>query len=117
MAGTDGAPGIDGANFTAFRSLVWTDRPAFVATAKSTAPKATFTGLWAEDKTGTLKLAFRTGQTVTFASGGKPVTSFTVLGPVLGALGQSSSANFYGGFAILATFTDKSTGIVTTWVP
>ena len=111
------APGLTGANFLTFKSLAWTDRVAFVGTAKSTVPKLTTTGLWAEDSKGVLNLIFQTGKTVTFPTGTKTVKSFIVLGPNLGALGQGGSANFLGGFAILATFTDKTMGVVTTWVP
>ncbi len=111
------APELTNANFIAFKSLVWTDRTAFVATAKSTTPKLTTTGLWAEDSDGNLKLAFHTGKTISFPTGAKIVKSFTVLGPVLGALGQGGTANFLGGFAILVKFTDKTTGVVTAWVP
>ena len=111
------APGLNGANFVSFKSLVWTDRVAFVGTARSTVPKLTTTGLWAEDTAGALNLIFHTGKTIAFPTGNKTVKSFVVLGPNLGALGQGGSANFLGGFAILTTFTDKTIGIVTTWVP
>ena len=112
------AVGVSGAKFTAFNSLAWTNDgnagAAFVAAYKGTAKG---TGLWVEDSTGTLQLAFRTGQSVAFTGGTKTVKSFTVLGPVLGALGHGGSTNFTGGFAILATFTDKTTGVVTAYLP
>ena len=112
------AVGVSGAKFTAFNSLAWTNDgnagAAFVAAYKGTTKG---TGLWVEDSTGTLQLAFRTGQSVAFTGGSKTVKSFTVLGPVLGALGHGGSTNFTGGFAILATFTDKTTGVVTAYLP
>ena len=116
------APDVNNANFATFKSLAWAnDGAAFVATLKGTVKgaisKANDTGLWVEDSTGLLQLAFRNGQSVSFAGGDKTVKTFTVLGPVLGAIGQGGSTNFIGGFAILATFTDKTTGVVTTWVP
>lgn len=112
------AVGVSGAKFTTFNSLAWTNDgnagAAFVAAYKGTTKGL---GLWVEDSTGALQLAFRTGQSVTFAAGSKTVKSFTVLGPVLGALGQGGSTNFAGGFAILAAFTDKTTGVVTAYLP
>jgi autotransporter-associated beta strand protein len=119
------APGVSGANFSAFKSLAWTGTgdagTAFVATLKGinkgTISAANDAGLWAEDSVGDLVLAFREGQSVGFGAGQKIVKTFTVLGPVLGALGQGGSTNFVGGFAVLATFTDRSTGVVTVWVP
>jgi hypothetical protein len=116
------APGVTNANFAAFKSLAWAKSgAAFVATLKGTVKgaitPANDTGLWVEDTDGTLRLAFQEGQSVPFTSGAKTVKTFTVLGPVLGALGQGGSTNYIGGFAILATFTDKTSGVVTTWVP
>ena len=109
---------VSGAKYTTFNSLAWTNDgsagAAFVAAYKGTTKG---TGLWVEDSTGALQLAFRTGQSVPFAAGSKTVKSFTVLGPVLGALGHGGSTNFSGGFAILATFTDKTTGVVTAYLP
>ncbi len=112
------AVGVSGAKYTTFNSLAWTNDgnagAAFVAAYKGTTKGL---GLWVEDSTGALQLAFRTGQSVPFAAGAKTVKSFTVLGPVLGALGQGGSTNFAGGFAILATFTDKTSGVVTAYLP
>ena len=112
------AVGVSGAKYTTFNSLAWTNDgnagAAFVAAYKGTTKGL---GLWVEDSTGALQLAFRTGQSVPFAAGAKTVKSFTVLGPVLGALGQGGSTNFAGGFAILAAFTDKTTGVVTAYLP
>ena len=119
------APGTTNAVFSAFTSLAWTGSgnagAAFVAKLKGTV-KGSITptndaGFWVEDSTGALVLALRKGQTVTFGTGPKTLKSFTVLGPALGALGQGGSTNYIGGFAVLATFTDKSTGVLTVWVP
>lgn len=121
VSGSDTRP----VNFSTFKSLAWAGTGdagiAFIGTVKGATKgitsKANDTGLWVEDSDSQLKLAFRTGQPVSFGVNQKTVKSFTVLGPVLGALGQGGSTNQVGGFGIFATFTDRTTGIVTVWVP
>lgn len=118
------APDTGGATFNSFNAFAWTgtanDGVAFVATLK---PKrglvtaANDTGLWAEGSDGTLYLALRKGATVQIGDASKTIKSFTMLGAVLGSIGQGHSSNFAGGYAALATFTDNTKGVITVWVP
>ena len=119
------APGTTNAVFSAFTSLAWTGSgsagTAFVSklkgTVKGAVTAANDVGFWVEDSAGALALALREGQAVTFGTGPKTLKSFIVLGPALGALGQGGSTNYVGGFAVLGTFTDKTTGVFTVWIP
>ncbi len=118
------APGTNGAAFNLFKSFAWTgsgnDGVAFVATLKpqkGVVTGANDTGLWAEGSNGTLYLAIRKGATVQVSGATKTIKSFTMLGAVLGSIGQCHSANFASGYAALAVFTDNTKGIVTAWVP
>ncbi len=121
------APGITGGAFKTFTSLAYAGSglrgPAFVGTV-ATSQTALITaandlGFWVVDSTGTLKLALREGNTsVAFGpSSTKTLKSFTVLAAALGSPSQGRSYNGVGGFAVLATFTDKTSGILTVWVP
>ncbi len=121
------APGITGGLYKAFTSLAYTGSglrgPAFVGTvaANKTAliTAANDSGLWVVDSTGALKLALREGTTsISFGpSSIKTLKSFTVLAAAIGTPSQGRSYNDVGGFAVLATFTDKTSGILTVWVP
>ena len=118
------ATGTNGAAYSGFKAVAWTGRGdngvAFVATLK---PKkglvtpANDTGLWAEGSDGTLYLALREGATVQVGDATKTIKTFTMLGAVLGSIGQGHSSNFANGYAALATFTDNTKGVVTVWVP
>ncbi len=67
------------------------------------------TGIWAGDTTANLHLISKVGQTI----GGKTVSKITFLPPLPYVSGQNRSfAETTGTVAYLATFTDKSTGIV-----
>lgn len=125
IIGRKGLPAAGTAGvFALFKSLAWTGEGnkgiAFVATLK---PKtggvtaANDTGLWAEGSDGTLYLALREGATVQIGTATKTIKSFTILGAVLGSIGQGHSMNFANGYAALAVFTDNTKGIVTAWVP
>lgn len=113
-------PGADlpaDAQWKAFSSLAISDRgPIFAATLVAnkggvTAAKAS--GVWACDFTGAPRVLFRTGDTID----GKTVKSFVVLKAAVGSTGVSRSANNAAEIVWLATFTDKSTAIITTEVP
>ena len=70
------------------------------------------TGVWAMDFTHDMRLLFRTGDTI----GGKTVKSFALLKATVGNMGVTRSFN-NSQVVWLATFTDKSTAIITTEVP
>ena len=118
------AAGAGGAAYNLIKAYAWTGRGndgvAFVATLKPTkglVTAANDTGLWAEGSSGSLYLALREGQTVQVGGATKTIKSFTILGAVLGSIGQSHAGNFAGGYAVLAVFTDNTKGVVTAWVP
>ncbi len=118
------ATGTNGAAFNIFKSFAWTgsgnNGVAFVATLKlkkGVVTAANDTGLWAEGSNGMLYLALREGATVQIGGGTKTLKSFTMLGAVLGSIGQSHSTNFVNGYAALAVFTDNTKGVITVWVP
>ncbi len=121
------APGIMGGIHKTFTSLAYAGSglrgPAFVGTVATNKTAlitaANDSGLWVVDSTGALKLALREGNTtVAFGpSSIKTLKSFTVLAAALGSPSQGRSYNDGGGFAVLATFTDKTSGILTVWVP
>jgi uncharacterized delta-60 repeat protein len=77
--------------------------------------KATASGVWAMDFTGTLRTLFRTGDTTIIA--GKTLKTFTLLNATVGTGGVTRSFNDAGQVVWLATFTDKSQAIVVTDVP
>ena len=70
-------------------------------------------GVWAVDFTGTLRTLFRTGDII----GGKSVKSFSLLKAATGTAGVTRSFNDTAQIAWIATFTDRTTAIVTTEIP
>lgn len=121
--GGGGAGGVPndlptGAQWNTFTSLaIAANRgPLFIATlvvGKGGVTASNSTGVWAMDFTGKLLTLFRTGDTI----GTKKLKSFTLLTPTVGNTGVTRSFNGSGQVVWLATFTDKSTAIVTTEVP
>ena len=113
-------PGLDLpalAQWRAFTSLAITDRgPLFAATlvaGKGGVTAKTATGVWACDFTGAARVLFRTGDTI----GGKKLAKFTLIKVTVGNAGVTRSFNNTALVVWLATFTDKSTAILTTQVP
>ena len=105
------------AQWKAFTSLAITSggSPIFIGTlvpGKGGVTGATATGVWACDSSGEPRLLFRTGDTV----GGKKIKSFNLLKTGLGCVGVTRSFNDEQ-LVWLATFTDKSTAIITTDLP
>lgn len=70
-------------------------------------------GVWAIDFTGTLRTIFRTGDVVS----GKTVKSFSLLKAGTGTAGVTRSFNDTAHVVWIATFTDRTTAIVTTEIP
>lgn len=105
-----------GATFSAFRSLAHvggTAGPIFSAKVAGTGVNTgNDNGVWAVDSSGSLRLLFREGEKV----GLKTVKSFTVLTVVSGSPGVTRAFNSLGKVGWRATFTDGTTGIVTTQI-
>ncbi len=114
-------PGADlpaEAQWKAFSSLAIASGrgPIFAATlvpGKGGVTKATASGVWATDAAGNPRLLFRTGDMI----GGKTLKKFTLLNATVGSVGVTRSFNDNGRVVWQATFTDKTTAIITTEVP
>ena len=114
-------PGLDlpaAAQWKAFPSLAIAGGrgPIFTATlvsGKGGVTAATASGVWACDFTGMPRLLFRTGDTI----GGRKLKSFILLKATVGSVGVTRSFNNDAQVVWLATFTDKTTAIVTTEIP
>ncbi len=116
--GADEPAGLPGAQWKSFTSLaVAAGRgPIFAATLvprKGNVTSANAIGVWAIDYTGAQRLLFRTGDSI----GGKTVKSFTVLSAASGSQGVTRSFNDAGQIVWKATFTDKTTAIISTTIP
>ncbi|MHA3774317.1 DUF7453 family protein [Verrucomicrobiota bacterium sgz303538] len=92
--------------------------PIFLATLKGTGvtPKSNL-GLWAVDSTGKLREILRTGDQMSVNGQTKTVAKMTLLNSARGVFGTTRSFNATGSIALLATFTDKSQGLVRLEVP
>lgn len=93
--------------------------PIFAATLvpkKGDVTAATASGVWATDFTDTTRLLFRTGVPNAIITG-KTLKSFTLLKATVGNAGVTRSFNDAAQVVWLATFTDKTTAIITTEVP
>lgn len=117
---------LPGARWKSFPSLaIAANRgPIFTATlvpGPGSVTKAGATGVWAMDFSGKLRTLFRTGDQIDLGTPGSPVMkivkSFTLLNATVGSTGVTRSFNDAAQVVWLATFTDKSTAIVTTDVP
>ena len=113
-------PGLDlpaEAQWSGFSSLAITDRgPIFAAKLvpkKGGVTPATASGVWACDFDGKPRALFRTGDTIN----GKKLAKFTLLKATVGNAGVTRSFNNTAQVVWLATFTDKTTAIITTEVP
>lgn len=113
---------LTGAQWKAFTSLAIAggDRgPIFVATLvpnKTNVTAASATGVWATDFANQPRVLFRTGIPDAIVAG-KTLKSFTLLKASVGSTGVTRSYNDNTEVVWLATFTDKTTAIVTTEVP
>ena len=117
--GAQAADCATGAGWKAFTSLAYpggVTGPIFVASLKRGGGGVNATndmGVWGVDSTGALRLLFREGDTV----GGRVVKMFNVLKATVGSTGVTRAFNARGQVVWQATFTDGTTGIVTTLVP
>jgi VCBS repeat-containing protein len=112
-------PGIPGAQWKSFPSIaIAAGRgPLFLATlqpGKGGVSAKTAGGLWAVDYNREPRLIFQRGVT---QIGGKTVKSFKLLSASVGNTGVTRSFNDRQQIAWLATFSDKSSGIVISQVP
>ncbi len=122
--GGDEAGDLPGSQWKAFPSLAIAggDRgPIFAATlvpGKGGVLKTSAAGVWATDFDNNPRLLFRTGDTIDIGGGVmKTVKSFTLLKVSVGNTGVTRSFNDDAQVVWLATFTDKTTAIMTTEVP
>jgi hypothetical protein len=109
------------AQWTSFPSLaIAADRgPLFSATllvGKGGVNAATASGVWATDYAGVTRLLFRTGIPDAILAG-KTLKSYSLLKTAVGSVGVTRSFNNVGQLVWLATFTDRTTALITTDVP
>ncbi|HEV7402338.1 MAG TPA: cadherin-like beta sandwich domain-containing protein [Chthoniobacteraceae bacterium] len=108
------------AQWTTFPSLAVGDRgPIFSATllaGKGGVTAATANGVWAVDYAGATRLLIRTGLPNAIVAN-KTLQSFTLLKTAVGSIGVTRSFNHAGQLVWLATFTDRTTALITTEVP
>lgn len=112
-------PGLDpAAQWKTFTSLGIPNGqgPTFIATllaGKGGVKSTNSTGVWRSDAAGNVYLAFCTGDLIE----DKTVKSFLLMNALPGLLGSTRSFNSAGQIAWLATFVEKSTGIVLSTPP
>lgn len=112
------APGTSGAAFAAFKSFALPSGMGVVFTASlqlkpGLVTAGDDTGVWAVDSQGELRLLIREGQS--FA--GKKVSTFSLLGSVVGSMGQTRSFNSQRTLVSLVQFTDGSQILLRSQVP
>lgn len=112
------APGTSGAVFAAFKSFALPSGMGVVFTASlqlkpGLVTAGDDTGVWAVDSQGELCLLIREGQS--FA--GKKVSTFSLLGSVVGSMGQTRSFNNQRTLVSLVQFTDGSQILLRSQVP
>ena len=113
------AADVPGSEWRAFSNLAIAggDRgPVFAAsliTGKGGVTASNDTGVWGTDFLGRPRLLFREGDTI----GGKRLTAFNLLRSTTGNVGVSRSLNDRFRIAWIATFSDKSTALMTTEMP
>jgi hypothetical protein len=113
------AADLPGSEWRAFSNLAitGTDRgPVFAAslvTGKGGVTASNDTGVWATDFLGRPRLLFREGDTIN----GKRLTAFNLLRSTASNIGVTRSLNDRFRIAWIATFSDKSTALMTTEMP
>jgi hypothetical protein len=121
---TDLPAGVQWSSFTSL-AVASGRGPIFAATL---APKrdvvtpANASGVWAMDFNGSLRTLFRTGVTqIDVGAPGTPalktLKSFKLLNATVGSTGVTRSFNDEGEVVWLATFTDRTTAIIRTFIP
>ena len=113
------AADLPGSEWKAFSNLAITgiDRgPVFAAslvTGKGSVTASNDTGVWGTDFLGRPRLLFREGDTIN----GKRLTAFNLLRSSTGNIGVTRSLNDTQRVVWIATFSDKSTALITTEMP
>lgn len=117
--GGNEAPDVAGSQWKAFTNLgiVGGGRGPVLAASlvigQGGVTSSTDTGVWACDFTGRLRLLFREGDTIN----GKRLTAFNLLKSSTGNIGVTRSLNDRLQVTWIATFSDKSTALMTTEMP
>ena len=113
------APDVPGSQWKAFTNLGVTGLgrgPVFAASlvvGPGGVTSSTDTGVWSTDFTGRPRLLFREGDTVN----GKRLTAFNLLRSTTGNLGITRSLNDRLQVTWIATFSDRTTALMTTEIP
>jgi hypothetical protein len=113
---TAGVPGSQWKSFTTLAIAGGNSGPIFSAslvTGKGGVTSTTDTGVWGCDYNGNPRLLFREGDTI----GGKRLTAFNLLKSTTGNIGVPRSLNDTQRVVWIATFSDKSTALMTTETP
>jgi hypothetical protein len=111
-----GVPGSQWKSFTTMAIAGGNRGPVFAASlvaVKGGVTSATDTGVWGCDYNGNPSLLFREGDTIA----GKRLTAFNLLKSTSGNLGVTRSLNDTQRVVWIATFSDKSTALMTTETP
>jgi hypothetical protein len=111
-----GVPGSQWRSFTTLAIAGGNSGPIFTAslvTGKGGVTSTTDTGVWGCDYNGNPRLLFREGDTI----GGKRLTAFNLLRSTTGNIGVTRSLNDTQRIVWIATFSDKSTALMTTETP
>jgi hypothetical protein len=111
-----GVPGSQWKSFTTLAIAGGNSGPIFSAslvTVKGGVTSTTDTGVWGCDYNGNPRLLFREGDTI----GGKRLTAFNLLKSTTGNIGVTRSLNDTQRVVWIATFSDKSTALMTTETP
>ncbi len=92
--------------------------PVFVAQVKGRAVNGgNKLGLWGADSTGIVRQLLRTGDAITFPTGTKTLTGFTLLNALPGSLGARRSYSANGSLAVQVTFSDRTKSLLRIDVP
>jgi hypothetical protein len=112
----DQVPGLDpGAKFSAFQQFSLPDAGGlvFLATVAGTnVTSANNAGLWAVDGGGVLQLVARKGDVISVNGSDKKIKAITLFAATPFSAGQTRSFSTDGALLFRATFTDKSTALV-----
>jgi hypothetical protein len=111
-----GVPGSQWKSFTTLAIAGGNRGPVFAAslvTGKGGVTSTTDTGVWGCDYNGNPSLLFREGDTI----GGKRLTAFNLLKSTTGNIGVTRSLNDTQRVVWIATFSDKSTALMSTETP
>jgi hypothetical protein len=112
----DQAPGLDaGAKFVAFQQFALPDAGGLVFVAKvagTNVTSATNLGLWAVDGGGAVQLVAQKGDIISVNGSDKKLKAITLFAKTPFSAGQTRSFSTDGALLFRATFTDKSTALL-----